>query len=222
MLDFTQPLAQVGSNRTEVFMIPWDQRVARVMIKPLVATAITPNQLTIATLMVALAGAAMLALGTAYWANWGTGLFVLARFLDHADGELARQKNMKSRLGYYLDYVSGGLSYGALFICLGIGFRDSDLGLWAIALGAAGSISALGSVFTNLGIDRAHEDIDTDAGEAVGYPGFAGFELEDGIYLLAPITWVGWLYPFFIAAAIGAAVYGLWALWELFRLKRQH
>ena len=51
-----------------------------------------------------------------------------------------------------------------------------DLGLWAIALGAAGSISALGSVFTNLGIDRAHEDIDTDAGEAVGYPGLAGFE----------------------------------------------
>ena len=201
-------------------MVPWDQRIARVLVKPLVHSPVTPNQITILTLIIALTGAFMLAEGSAYWANWGAGLFCLARFLDHADGELARQKDMKSKLGYYLDYVSGGLSYGALFICMGIGFRDSELGLWAIALGAAGSVSALGSVFTNLGIDRAHDEINADEGEAVGYPGFAGFELEDGIYLLAPITWMGWLYPFFIAAGIGAAVYGLWALWELARLKR--
>lgn len=201
-------------------MIPWDQRIARALVKPLVRTPITPNQVTVGSLALALTGAAMLAQGSAYWANWGAGLFCLARFLDHVDGELARQKNLKSKLGYYLDYATGGLSYGALFIAMGIGFRDSDLGLWAIALGAAGSVSALGSVFTNLGIDQAHEDIDADEGEAVGYPGFAGFELEDGIYLLAPITWAGWLYPFFIAAGLGAAVYGVWSLWELARLKR--
>ena len=202
-------------------MIPWDQRMARILVKPLVHSPVTPNQLTITTLLIALSGAAMLAQGTPYWANWGAGLFVFARFLDHADGELARQKNMKSKLGYYLDYISGGLSYGALFICMGVGFHNTELGLWAIALGAAGSISALGSVFTNLGIDKASEAINTDEGEAVGYPGFAGFELEDGIYLLAPITWAGWLYPFFVAAGIGATVYGLWALWALSRLKRK-
>ena len=203
-------------------MLPWDQRVARILVKPLVATPITPNQLTAATLLVALCGAAMLAQGTAYWANWGAGLFVLARFLDHADGELARQKFMTSRLGYYLDYVSGGLSYGTLFICLGIGFRESNLGSFAVILGAVGAISALGSVFTNLSIDIRHASINTEAGQAIGYPSFAGFELEDGIYLLAPITWLGWLYPFFIAASLGAMLYGLWALWELFRIRRQH
>ncbi|MBT5753289.1 MAG: CDP-alcohol phosphatidyltransferase family protein, partial [Rhodospirillaceae bacterium] len=175
-------------------MIPWDQRMARILVKPLVHSPVTPNQLTITTLLIALSGAAMLAQGTPYWANWGAGLFVFARFLDHADGELARQKNMKSKLGYYLDYISGGLSYGALFMCMGIGFHNTELGLGAIALGMAGSISALGSVFTNLGIDQASERINTDEGEAIGYPGFAGFELEDGIYLLAPITWAGWLY----------------------------
>ena len=203
-------------------MLPWDQRVARTLVKPLVATPITPNQLTVATLLLALSGAVMLAQGTVYWTNWGAGLFVLARFLDHADGELARQKNMASRLGYYLDYISGGLSYGALFICLGIGFRESDLGFLAIVLGATGASFALGSVFTNLSIDKRHDNINTEAGEAIGYPSFAGFELEDGIYLLAPISWLGWLYPFFIAASLGATVYGLWALWELFRLKRRH
>lgn len=202
-------------------MVPWDQRAAGILIKPLLTTSITPNQLTIATILVAFMGAIMLAQGSLFWANWGAGLFVLSRFLDHADGELARQKNMRSKLGYYLDYASGGLSYGALFICLGIGFRDSSLGFWAIILGSTGAVASLGSVFTNLNIDKTNDNIDPEEGEAIGYPEFAGFELEDGIYLLAPITWSGWLYPFFVAASIGSTIYGLWALRELIRLKQQ-
>ena len=73
---------------------PWDQRIARVLVKPLVKSPVTPNQLTVFTLIVALAGAGLLATGDSVQANWGVGLFVLARFLDHFDGELARQKKM--------------------------------------------------------------------------------------------------------------------------------
>jgi len=199
---------------------PWDQRIARILVKPLVKSPITPNQLTFFTLAVALLGAGMLATGRPADANWGAGLFVLARFLDHFDGELARQKEMTSRLGYYLDYISGGLSYGALFLCLGIGFMDTGLGNWALALGLAGTASAVISMFTNLGIDKqlSLEDSDHDA---VGYPGYAGFELEDGIYLIAPITWLGYLQPFFVLAGIGAGVYCLWTCWTLLRLRRQ-
>jgi len=197
---------------------PWDQRIARVLVRPLVKTPVTPNQLTIGTLMVALAGAGLLATGDARQADWGAGLFVLARFLDHFDGELARQKRMTSRLGYYLDYVSGGLSYGALFLGLGLGFSGSVLGPWALVLGAAGAASAVISMFTNLGIDKR---IEMEAGkDAVGYPGFAGFELEDGIYLIAPITWLGFLMPFFVAAGIGAGIYCLWTCWTLIGLRR--
>ena len=199
---------------------PWDQRIARVLVKPLVKSPVTPNQMTMFTLAVALAGAGLLATGDAVNADWGAGLFVLARFLDHFDGELARQKDMTSRLGYYLDYVSGALSYAALFLCMGIGFIDSPLGPWAIVLSAAGAASAVVSMFTNLGIDKQLE-LDEDAEhDAVGYPGFAGFELEDGIYLLAPITWAGFLMPFFVAAGIGAGVYCLWTCWTLLRLRR--
>ena len=197
---------------------PWDQRIARVLVRPLVKTPVTPNQLTIFTLLIALTGAGLLALGRETYANWGVGLFVLARFLDHFDGELARQKGMTSRLGYYLDYISGALSYGALFLCLGIGFYGTELGGWAIVLGASGTASAVISMFTNLGLDK-HLELE-NGHDAVGYPGFAGFELEDGIYLIAPITWAGYLMPFFIAAGIGAAIYCLWTCWTLFRLSR--
>ncbi len=196
---------------------PWDQRVARVLVKPLVKSPVTPNQLTVFTLVVALAGAALIATGGDDAINWGVGLFVLARFMDHFDGELARQSGKTSKLGYYLDYISGALSYGALFLCLGIGFQGSVLGNWAWVLGIAGCASAFISMFLNLGIDKAQE---LEDGEAVGYPGFAGFELEDGIYLIAPITWAGYLLPFFAAAGLGAAIYTLWSLWSLVRLRR--
>ena len=200
---------------------PWDQRIARVLVRPLVKTPVTPNQLTVFTLLIALTGAGMLAVGDKTYADWGVGLFVLARFLDHFDGELARQKGMTSRLGYYLDYISGALSYGALFLCLGIGFYSSPLGGWAMVLGLSGTASAVISMFTNLSLDKHLDLKEEDGHDSVGYPGSAGFELEDGIYLIAPITWAGYLMPFFVAAGIGAAIYCLWTCWTLLRVRSE-
>lgn len=190
-------------------IMPWDQRIARVLVRPLVQSPVRPNHITVLTLVMALAGAALLATGEAAHANWGAGLFILARFLDHFDGELARQQGSASKLGYYLDYVSGGLSYAALFLGLGVGLVGA-LGIWAIVLGAAGAASALISMFSNIQIDNYQGGAETV--DAVGYPGFAGFELEDGIYILGPITWAGWLLPFFVAAGIGASIYCLWTI----------
>ncbi len=196
---------------------PWDQRFASVLVKPLAGTPVSPNQLTLVTLLLALAGAGLFIPGDPALADWGAGIFILARFFDHCDGELARQTGRTSKLGYYLDYVSGALSYAALFICLGIGLRDSLLGEWAMVLGAAGAVSALTSLFVNLGIDKLKKLAD---GNVVGYPSFAGFELEDGVYLLAPIVWAGFSLPFFALAGVGAVAYMLWTLTSLLRLGR--
>lgn len=195
---------------------PYDQRLARLLVRPLARTPITPNQITAVTLLLALAAAWLFALGDGRAANWGAGLFVVARFLDHFDGELARLTGMKSRFGYYFDYVAGGVSYAALFSGLGIGLAGGPLGGWALALGAAGAASAILSLFINLDIDK---QMDLTDGETAGYPGFAGFELEDGIYLIAPITWLGWLTPFFVLCGVGAAAYCLWSAWTLLRLR---
>jgi len=197
---------------------PFDQRIARVLVRPLVGTPVSPNHLTTLTVLLALSGAGLFATGDPGRVSWGAGLFVLARFLDHFDGELARQKGQSSRFGYYYDYVAGAVSYAALFACMGIGLRDGPLGGFALALGAAGSACALLAMFLNLDIDRQQSGGE-ETGDAVGYPGFAGFELEDGIYLLAPITWLGWLQPFFVAAGIGATVYTVWTLATLVRLR---
>jgi len=192
--------------------LPYDQRVAGVLVRPLARTPLSPNHLTALSLALALAGAGLLAQGDPVAANWGAALFVLARFLDHFDGELARLTGKTSRFGYYFDYVSGGLSYAALFAGIGVGLAGGALGGWAYLPGAAGAASALISLFVNLALDKEARLAD---GDAVGYPGAAGFELEDGIYLIAPITWLGWLAPFFVASGIGAAIYCLWTGWTL-------
>ena len=186
------------------------------MVRPLAKAGITPNQVTAVTLVMALAAAWLFTRGDAASANWAGSLFVLARFLDHFDGELARLTGKTSRFGYYFDYVTGGISYASLFLGIGIGLANGPLGLWAIGLGAAGAAAALISLVLNLDLDRGLQLAD---GATVGYPGMAGFELEDGVYLIAPIAWLGWLTPFFVAAGIGAVVYCLWTFGRLARLR---
>jgi phosphatidylglycerophosphate synthase len=185
---------------------PFDQRLARILVRPLIRTGMTPNQMTTVTLVLAAVGAVLIALGEAPQIHWGAALFALARFLDHFDGELARQTGQTSRFGYFYDYVAGASSYAALFIGLGVAFADGWLGGWAVVLGAVGAISAFLSMVLNLNIDK-HEGQGTAT-----YPGFGGFELEDGIYLIAPIVWLGWAQPFFIAAGIGAGIYASWTV----------
>ena len=93
--------------------------------------------------------------------------------------------------------------------------NDWNLGDWPLLLGLAGMLSAIISMFINIGIDKLQGGDET--GKAIGY---AGFELEDGIYLIAPITWLGFLTPFFIVASAGAAVYLMWCYWNFYRLRR--
>ena len=197
--------------------LPYDQRLARRLVRPLARTPVSPNHLTALTLVLALASAGLFATGAQPHVNWAAGLFVLARFIDHFDGELARLKNQTSSVGYYFDYAVGAISYAVLFAGIAIGLAESSLGIWAIALGAAGAGASL--LTAGLGLIRDRQLGLSDC-SAEGYPALAGFELEDGIYLIAPITWMGWLGPFFVLASTGAAIYCLVLAWRVVRAKK--
>jgi hypothetical protein len=41
-------------------------------------------------------------------------------------------------------------------------------------------------------------------------PAAGGFEIEDILYAIAPVTWLGLLPPFVLAASIGAPAFALW------------
>jgi len=54
----------------------WDQRLAAILVRPLIGTGVTPNHVTTLSLAVALIGAGLIATGDPVAANWGAGLFM--------------------------------------------------------------------------------------------------------------------------------------------------
>jgi archaetidylinositol phosphate synthase len=180
-------------------------------VRPLVRSAITPNQITTLGLAVGLLAALLYAQGN--WAvHLGAACFVLSFWLDHADGELARMTGRTSPFGHYCDLAAGGCVLVAVFVGIGIGTADGALGAWAPMLGAAAGLATAAIFVLRMELERR-------AGKtAVRQPNLLGFELEDLMYLLGPVTWLGVLQPFLLLAGIGAPLFALFVLWECRRL----
>jgi phosphatidylglycerophosphate synthase len=188
-------------------MIPWDVRLARLLVRPLRHTSLRPNAITSAGLLASLAAAGLLASGDARLAEWAGGLFMVAVLVDHMDGEFARLTGRTSRFGHYYDHVAAGLGYVSLFVGLGIGLRSGWLGSWAPVAGGV----AAGAVATTFLIRVFLEET---AGRAmVAQANWGGFEPEDALYIVGPAAWLGALAPFLMAAAIGAPLFLVWVAW---------
>ena len=187
---------------------PWDQKLARILAKPLVRTPVHPNHITTLGLLLGLAAAWLFSLGDRDAANWAAALFVLAAFLDHVDGELARLAGKTSRFGHYYDHVVSGITYTAGFIGIGIGMSGGVLGWWAIPLGIVAGISITLVMSVRLGTEIKHGK------ESIRQRNFAGFQAEDVLYVVGPVTWLGGLMPFLVAAGVGAPLFLIWVIWR--------
>ena len=194
---------------------PFDQRLAGWLVRPLARAEVHPHVVTASCVGLSVLSCIGFASGSAGIANWAAGAFVLGRFLDHVDGELARHSARSSLLGYWLDYLAGGTSYALLFVGIALGQARGELAEHALWLGGVAAVCAVIAVFVNVTIDRA-----SGSEQGHGYPSFSGVELEDGIYLLAPVTWLGYLSEFFVLACIGASVYLLYCVVHLLWLTR--
>ena len=90
----------------------------------------------------------------------------------------------------------------------GIGLRESWLGSWSLVLGLSAGL-AIAAIFGLLMM------VDAKGGhEMVRQPVRLGFEPEDTLYLVGPITWLGLLAPFVAAAGVGAPLYLLYVIWQ--------
>ncbi len=189
---------------------PWDQRLARWLVRPLVRTPVHPNHVTTLGLLIGLAGAVFFARGGASM-HVGAVFFVLAAFIDHADGELARLSGKTSRFGHYYDRVCAATSYVLGFVGMGIGLRHGALGVWSVPIGIVAGLS-ISSIFA------LRNEIERRAGKAaIKQRSLFGFEIEDMLYIFAPLTWLGWLAPALALTAVGAPVF---AMLSFMRLRR--
>jgi len=93
--------------------------IAGIIVWLLYYTPITPNQVTIVSIMSGLVAAIFYLKGTAS-AFVAAGLFVtLKDVLDSADGQLARAKQQQSRIGRFLDSIGDFVVNAAIFGSIG-------------------------------------------------------------------------------------------------------
>ena len=209
----TGPLGPAGTKSAPASSptMPWDARLARLLIRPLVETPVHPNHVTTVGLAVGLAAAALYASGS--WASLGALLFVFSAVLDHADGELARLSGKTSAFGHAYDRIADLVVKLALFTGMGLGLRHSALGRWAAVAGVAAGLALIAIFLMRSEIARWR------GLSALDQPSAGGFEIEDILYAIAPLTWAGWLLPFVVAAGIGAPLVALWVSRQYFNLR---
>jgi len=112
--------------------------IAGILVRLLYPTPITPNQVTIASTITGILGAALYLQGTASWTAAAGLLMTLKDLLDSADGQLARAKQMYSRRGRFLDSLGDFLVNLLVFAAIAFTlFRTDREPVWLL-LGALG------------------------------------------------------------------------------------
>jgi len=198
---------------------PWDARLARRVVAPLVSSRITPNHLTTLRLGVGVAAAATFMPGSYGWSNLAAVLLVLSNFLDHTDGELARMSGKSSRIGHLYDLASDAVVTILLFIAIGVGVAGKpgiDSTLPSVLSGfTAGTAIAL-IFFLRLRIEELHGKTATQQAS------LGGFETEDVLYLLPLVTLSNALAPMLLVASICAPLYAIWVVVDYQRAVRRN
>ncbi len=180
-------------------------------VRPLVKTPVTPNHLTTLRLATGLAAAAALAVGASPWQHIGAAIFVVSLVLDRADGELARLAGKTTPWGHTYDLTADAASDALVFVGLGVGLRESALGLWAIPMGMAAG-GAVAAIFWLIMRIEALE-----GQRAAEMPSVAGFDVDDTILIVPVAVWLGGSVPLLVAAAIGAPAFAIFFVRLLLR-----
>ncbi len=176
-------------------------RIARIGVRPLVKTPVTPNQITTLRLATGLAAAGAFAIGEAGWSAWGGVLFLVSMVLDRADGELARLGGKTSPWGHKYDLIVDALCNALAFVGLGIGLANGALGVWAVLLGAIAGLAVAGVLLLVLRLEALSGE---RAGEIRLVP---LFDPDDAVVTVPLAVWLGWSAQLILAAAVGAPLF---------------
>jgi phosphatidylglycerophosphate synthase len=133
-------------KETEGFMSRHvERKISLAVSRRLASTRVTPNAMTLVSVAVGLAGAALF-LSPRTWAPLAGALLVLTHsILDGCDGELARLKFQESRFGGVLDFWGDNVVHCALFSSIAIAWARAAGQGWPLLLGAAAALGTIAS-----------------------------------------------------------------------------
>ena len=163
-------------------VIAYDQRLAKAVVSVIEGLPISPNALTALGMVIGIASGFLYAEGTWPAMLGGSFLFMVAVWMDHVDGEFARSTGKTSTFGHYFDHVGAMSSYCAMFVGAGYGLRDTWLGEWAVPCGITAGVSVALIFSIRMWQESVYGKETTE--QAVR----SGFEIEDTLYVVGPIT----------------------------------
>lgn len=196
----------------------FDRHISLSVSRALLETSVTPNMMTVLSTLIGLAGAALFLLPGGRAPVAGALLFWLHSVLDGCDGELARVRFQESDFGSDLDFWGDNLVHLAVFTCLGLGLRYAGMGAHVLALAGAADASVLASASTAWKRRLARRRSGQASSGVIDEPAGSGLDnrlarLEnslaqrDFIYLLVVLAFLGRLYEFLWATAVGGVLY---------------
>jgi hypothetical protein len=119
--------------------------LAFLFVKTIYRSSITPNQVTLLSMLTGISSGVMFAIGGSTSVILGGLLLALATIFDCADGQLARLKNNGTSFGRILDGVVDYIYTIAAFVGIAIGGRNGSMDpvLWWLFVSLAGGSYAV-------------------------------------------------------------------------------
>jgi 1L-myo-inositol 1-phosphate cytidylyltransferase / CDP-L-myo-inositol myo-inositolphosphotransferase len=131
---------------TDGFMARHVERPLSLQVSRYLApTVVTPNQISIVSIVIGLCGALFFLSAFSTWQTVGAVLLLAHSILDGCDGELARLKFQESRWGGVLDFWGDNIVHMATFTCMAAGWALSVNAAWPLLLGATAVLGNLSS-----------------------------------------------------------------------------
>ncbi|MGE0826897.1 MAG: CDP-alcohol phosphatidyltransferase family protein [Candidatus Binatia bacterium] len=200
----------------------FNRKLSRWLTRGLLRTPLTPNQVTILSALVGIAGALCFLPG-GYWGPvFGALLLQFSVVLDCCDGEIARVKFLESPLGDWLDIVCDTIVTIAIFLGIGVAVWNDGASQHALVLGGVLALGGLLS-FPFVTLAEKTEDIgdQRNGWEDVTIKKLlTSLTTRDSSIVVVASAISGKLTWFLWGAAIGAHVFWLSLAWLLFRTGR--
>ena len=118
----------------------FNRPLGRPISQLLIRTPISPNQVSIASILIGVASAWFFARG--YFVT-GALVFQLCAIVDCVDGDLARALFKQSHLGKWLDLGGDQVVHFSVFAAIGIGIARSNATVPALALGTSAAVGVV-------------------------------------------------------------------------------
>lgn len=131
-------------SSSDGFVDKWFNRpVGRPLSKWIICTPITPNQVSLASIVLGTVAGVLFGLGQRGWSVMAGVLFQVSAIVDCVDGDVARAVFKESPMGKWLDLVGDQVVHAAVFGGIAVGLWRSGLQGPFLALGGSAVLGGL-------------------------------------------------------------------------------